>query len=135
MGFCLGAYLAGHSPGLGLLPEEIDVDSECEQDGAQVSNADDTVIQVDWRFANGTVQAGRWLYFQEGAVMQGFKEDDPRVVAKYSANGDVAASVTSYGRGFVGLSGPHPEANRDWCKSLTTMLPSIFFWLPNINYR
>ncbi|KAH7324207.1 hypothetical protein B0I35DRAFT_158096 [Stachybotrys elegans] len=120
MGFCLGAYLAGRSPGLGLLPKGIDTDSECEQEGAQVSDGRDAVIQVDWEFNSGSpysnVQRGRWLYFQEGAMLTGFKGEDPRILARYSSNGDVAASATSFGRGFVGLTGPHPEATKDWFK-------------------
>lgn len=120
MGFCLGAYLAGKSPGLQLLPKGIDVDSECERDGAQVKNEDDDVIQVDWQFnaadGDSKIQRGRWLYFQEGAVITGFKNSDPSIIATYSSNGDVAASVTPFGRGYVGLTGPHPEATKNWCK-------------------
>lgn len=120
MGFCLGAYVAGHSPGLGLLPEHVDVDSECEQDGAQVDDDRDAVLQVDWRFnasaGEGKPQRNRWVYFQEGAVMQGFRSsDEANIIARYSSNGDVAASVTPLGRGWVGLSGVHPEAPAEWC--------------------
>lgn len=116
LGFCLGAYLAGSSPGFGLLPKGADTDSEAGTYGAQVNTTKDTLIQVDWRFTNGKTQHGRWLYFQEGPVIAGLKKEE-NVLARYSSNGDVAASPTPYGRGWVGLCGPHPEATQQWCKS------------------
>jgi glutamine amidotransferase-like uncharacterized protein len=119
MGFCLGAYLAGKRA-LDLLPEGTDVGSEILQDNAQVHDAKDITIQVDWKFnasaGHPTLEKGRWAYFQEGAAMLGFQNPDPFVVARYSTNQDVAASVTPYGKGFVGLVGPHPEAYELWCK-------------------
>lgn len=119
MGFCLGAYLAGKSA-LDLMPSGIDVTSEILQDGAPVDGDEDTTVQVDWLFnaSSGSqkLEKARWVYFQEGATMQGFKDSDPHVVSRYSANQDIAASVTPYGKGFVGLVGPHPEAYELWCK-------------------
>jgi len=121
MGFCLGAYLAGKSA-LNLVPSGIDVGSEIERDNAQADTDKDTTIQVDWNFnastSNSKLEMARWVYFQEGATMLGFKASDPRVIARYSTNKDVAASVTPYGKGFVGLVGPHPEAYELWCKCL-----------------
>ncbi|KAH7142151.1 hypothetical protein EDB81DRAFT_797948 [Dactylonectria macrodidyma] len=119
MGFCLGAYLAGNSPGFGLLPRGADAIDERSQHGAQVSSEKDTVIQVDWTFSSGSTEKNRWVYFQDGAAITGlnktFKsEGHGRVIATYSKNGDVAASVTPYGKGWVGLVGPHPEATSDW---------------------
>jgi glutamine amidotransferase-like uncharacterized protein len=119
MGFCLGAYLAGKSA-LDLMPSGIDVNSEIMQDRAPVDNDEDTTVQVDWKFNASTgsprLEKARWVYFQEGATMLGFTSSDPHVIARYSANQDVAASVTPYGMGFVGLVGPHPEAYELWCK-------------------
>jgi glutamine amidotransferase-like uncharacterized protein len=119
IGFCLGAYLAGKSA-LDIMPDGIDVGSEIKQKDAPVNDKKDTVIQVDWTFDAGTssqkVNKGRWMYFQEGAVMLGFEASDPYVLARYTANNGVAASVTPYGKGFVGLVGPHPEADKTWCK-------------------
>ena len=121
LGFCLGAYLAGHSPGFGLLPKKADTDSEIEQPGSQVTNDDDTVIQVDWTWSAGS-KAGqttkdRWIYFQEGAVIQGLKPSKTAfILGRYSKSGGVAASLNKYGNGWVGLVGPHPEANQKWCE-------------------
>ncbi|KAI4698794.1 hypothetical protein J4E81_005405 [Alternaria sp. BMP 2799] len=117
MGFCLGAYLAGKSV-LDLMPSGIDVGSEILQDKAQVNDDRDTTIQVDWKFNASTgspkLEKARWAYFQEGATMLGFNDSDRGIVARYSANQNVAASVTPYGKGFVGLVGPHPEAYELW---------------------
>jgi glutamine amidotransferase-like uncharacterized protein len=126
MGFCLGAFLAGHTPGYGLLPKSIDTDAENSQKGTQVRRSEkDTIIQVDWTVSAQSDDVGndkeesrkRWVYFQDGAVMKGFaKSNDDRVLGRYSSNGDVAASLTEYGNGWVGLTGPHIEATEDWCK-------------------
>ncbi|KHN94757.1 biotin protein ligase [Metarhizium album ARSEF 1941] len=119
LGFCLGAYLAGHTPGFGLLPRGADTDAESDQRGAQVTGAADSIIQVDWTFATGP-RAGqraprRWVYFQEGAVIKGLREGDTALVlGRYSQGGRVAASLTKYGDGWVGLVGPHPEATLEW---------------------
>lgn len=129
MGFCLGAYLAGHTPGFGLLPRGADTDAENDQEGAQVTTDADAIVQVDWRFATGPqagrTAAGRWLYFQEGAVIRGLRESETAIVlGRYSQGGRVAASLTKYGEGWVGLVGPHPEATLEWCK-LILPLPSM----------
>ncbi|CZT15705.1 uncharacterized protein RCC_01539 [Ramularia collo-cygni] len=118
-GICLGAFFGGPSPGYGLLPEGADAKSEMLQKGAQVTNADDAVIQMDWMWATGP-KAGqaikkRWVYFQDGAVILKFVQGkDAFVLGRYSSNGDVAATLNKFGRGWVGLVGPHPEADQDW---------------------
>lgn len=120
MGFCVGAYLAGYNPGLELLPQGEDVDEESKQPGAQVTNDNDTIINVDWTFSTGdeagTTQKNRWLYFQDGAVIDIAESSTSKVLARYSSNGDIAASLTAYQSGWVGLVGPHPEADQSWCK-------------------
>lgn len=121
LGFCLGAYLAGHDPGFDLLTPDDDADEEVTQPGAQVTDADeDTVIQVDWKFTTGPkkglTEHKRWLYFQDGAVFDLAKRSKAHVLARYSNNGDTAAMLTSFGHGWVGLVGPHPEADESWCK-------------------
>lgn len=119
-GFCLGAYLGGRSPGFDLLPPGSDTDEEIIQPGSQVKNLRDTTVQVNWRFHTGShkgqQQNGRWMYFQDGAVMKLSRSASTIVLGRYSSNNDVAASVTRFGKGWVGLVGPHPEADRSWCQ-------------------
>jgi hypothetical protein len=124
MGICLGAFLAGHSPGLGITPPAVDTDSEISQKGAQVTGEQDTIIQVDWTFQSGPrkgqTMKGRWVYFQDGVMISGLDaevEPDTKILGEYTKSGDVAASVTRYGKGHVALIGLHPEANKTWCKS------------------
>lgn len=116
MGFCLGAYLADDEPGFALMPPGVNVGSEIERDGAQVDDPRDAVVQVDWKFVNGTRIKKRWAYFQEGAVVTGLEDDSPYILGRYSSNNDVAATVTPYGKGTVALTGFHSEADESWCK-------------------
>lgn len=109
LGFCLGAYLAGDDPGLGLFPGR--VRQYITSDGATVHDTDDTVVAVTWRGQS------RHMYFQDGPMFT-VRGDDwdavgATVLARYP-NGEVAAVVTPFGRGRVGLAGPHPEADESW---------------------
>jgi glutamine amidotransferase-like uncharacterized protein len=106
LGFCLGGYLAGETPGFGLLPG--DTDQYISSPGATVSIDRDVVIDVEW---SGTV---RRVFFQDGPW---FDLDPQRgsadVLAVYD-NRLPAAVVAPFGRGRVGVVGPHPEATPDW---------------------
>ncbi|QCQ91631.1 BPL-N domain-containing protein [Rhodococcus sp. SGAir0479] len=106
LGFCLGGYLAGATPGFDLLPG--DTDRYISSKAATVHSARPTVVAVDWRHRR------RHMYFQDGAV---FRVDRYApgldVIATYP-NGEIAALATDYGNGRVAAVGPHPEADRDW---------------------
>lgn len=105
LGFCLGGYLAGSSPGFGLLPG--DTDQYITTELATVHTDRDAVVEVNWR------GWPRQLYFQDGPYFQLEPRTDTTVLATYP-NQAVAASVSSFGRGRVGVVGPHPEADADW---------------------
>ena len=105
LGFCLGGYLAGASPGFGLLPG--DTDQYITTEFATLHTEGDAVVEVNWR------GHPRQLYFQDGPYFQLDPGTDTTVLATYP-NGTVAASVSSFGRGRVGVVGPHPEAKADW---------------------
>lgn len=105
LGFCLGGYLAGATPGFGLLPG--DTDQYISSPGATVHDERDTVVPVTWRGSRRTV------YFQDGALFELDEGADARILATYD-NGTVAALVTGYGNGRVAVTGPHPEATADW---------------------
>lgn len=104
LGFCLGGYLAGATPGFGLLPG--DTDRWIDSPGASVTHDGDAVVRLDWQGRE------RALFFQDGPQ---FLLDDgaARVLARYS-NRAVAAAVMPFGAGRVGVVGPHPEAGPDW---------------------
>lgn len=120
LGFCLGAFLAGRNPGFGLVPEGDYVVEEIYQPGAQVKNMNNAVIEVDWRFTTGpkagTTEDDRWLFFQDGAAFVLTSDSPATVLANYTSNGDVAAIINPYGKGWVANVGPHPEADQSWCK-------------------
>jgi glutamine amidotransferase-like uncharacterized protein len=98
------------------VPKGTDVRSEINNPKSPVQNDKDTVIQVDWTFKNGYTKNNRWLYFQEGAYITEFNASEGQILARYSKSRDIAASVTKYGQGWVGLTGPHPEADQSWCE-------------------
>ncbi|WP_127127911.1 BPL-N domain-containing protein [Georgenia sp. SYP-B2076] len=106
LGFCLGGYLAGQTPGFGLLPG--DTDQYVASRGATLAGDGDALVAVRWRGRT------RELYFQDGPYFvldpAGHGVD---VLAVYD-NGLPAAVVAPYGRGVVGVVGPHPEATPDW---------------------
>lgn len=106
LGFCLGGYLAGASPGFDLLPG--DADRFISSPGAYPRHPDQAVVTVTWGGRR------RPVYFQDGPW---FDLDPARgeadVLATYD-NGLAAAVVAPFGRGGVGVVGPHPEASPDW---------------------
>ncbi|MEV4441877.1 BPL-N domain-containing protein [Streptomyces sp. NPDC049577] len=105
LGFCLGGYLAGFDPGLGMLPG--DTDQYITTPGATVDHEKDTVVDVVWRGQPRTV------FFQDGPHFILDAGADAKVLATYP-NGTVAALVTSFGTGRLGVVGPHPEATDEW---------------------
>ncbi|GAB2631099.1 BPL-N domain-containing protein [Prescottella soli] len=106
LGFCLGGYLAGATPGFDLLPG--DTDQYIVTDRATVDSTRPTLVEVDWR------DDRRSLYFQDGATFHVRRQTpDLDVIATYP-NGEIAALAVPFGTGRVAVVGPHPEADRDW---------------------
>lgn len=105
LGFCLGGYLAGATPGFGLLPG--DTDQYIASPAATVDSEDDTQVEVTWRGRRRT------LFFQDGPYFWVHRDGAATVLATYP-NGTIAALVAGYGKGRVGVVGPHPEATEDW---------------------
>lgn len=106
LGFCLGGYLAGATPGFDLLPG--DTDQYVTSSGADVTGTADTVVGVDWRGRR------RQLFFQDGPLFLLARDaTDVTVLARYPGGG-IAALAAPFGAGRVGVVGPHPEATADW---------------------
>ncbi|MFE0020962.1 BPL-N domain-containing protein [Amycolatopsis sp. NPDC059021] len=105
LGLCFGAYLAGREPGFDLLPG--DTRGYTSTPGASVPDGRDTVVEVGWR------GKPRHMYFQDGPAFVLDKGADATVLATYP-NGTAAVVVAPYGKGRVGVSGPHPEADASW---------------------
>jgi glutamine amidotransferase-like uncharacterized protein len=116
LGFCLGGYLAGETPGFGLLPG--DADRWISSRRASVDHPGDAVVMVTWDGVR------RYIYAQDPPWF----DLDPRrgaadVLATYG-NGLPAAVVAPYGRGTVGVVGPHPEATPDWFSDVGLAVPA-----------
>lgn len=115
LGICLGGYLAGATPGFGLLPG--DADRFITSPGASVHTDRDTIVDVRWR------SRPRRLYFQDGPYFWTHKRaPGVTVLARYT-NGRIAALVAPYGRGRIGVAGPHPEATADWYEEYRLVNP------------
>lgn len=106
LGFCLGGYLAGETPGFGLLPG--DTDQYISSPGATTTIDGDAVIEVLW---DGRA---RRVFFQDGPWFDLDPQRGPAEVLAVYDNRLAAAVVAPFGRGRVGVVGPHPEATPDW---------------------
>ncbi len=114
LGFCLGGYLAGATPGFTLLPG--DTEQYIGTSGAEVRSTRDTVIPVDWQGKR------RRMYFQDGPDFILRSGAKATVLARYT-NDKIAALVAPYGKGRVGVVGPHPEAPESWYRDLRLTNP------------
>lgn len=106
LGFCLGGYLAGETPGFGLLPG--DADRYISSPGACTTTARESVIDVAWG------EGVRSVYFEDGPYFALDPRRGPAEVLATYRNGLPAAVVAPCGDGAVGVCGPHPEATPDW---------------------
>lgn len=106
LGICMGGYLAGTDPGFDLLPGE--AGEWISSSGASWTNEKDTVIQVHWR------NTLRWMYFQDGPYFQLDRGTSGVTVLATYMNNKIAALTAPYGKGRVGVVGPHPEADESW---------------------
>lgn len=115
LGFCLGGYLAGETPGFELLPG--DTDQYITSPGARQLSDDNALIEVQWGGSR------RQLFFQDGPYFAlNPARGEARVIAHYD-NGLPAAVIAPCGRGTVGVVGPHPEATPDWFTDVNLPVP------------
>lgn len=120
LGFCMGGYLAGATPGFHLLPG--DTDEFVGSSGASVKTLADTTVRVNWR---GQL---RTLYFQDGPYfIVHLHATKVTILARYT-NDEVAALVAAYGKGAVGVVGPHPEATDTWYRVHHLPIPANLNW-------
>jgi glutamine amidotransferase-like uncharacterized protein len=105
VGFCMGGYFVDDDPGFGL---GLNADQYITSKGATVTTEKDSIIQVSWR---GNT---RWMFFQDGPYfIPDSNVKDQTILATYT-NDKVAAMIQPYGKGKIGVSGPHPEADASW---------------------
>lgn len=107
LGICAGGYLAGEYaedpehpvPAFGLIPGIVREES---------TDRRPRVEPILWK--NKQV----WLYFQDGPYFDVAKVPGAEIWASYEKTGHTAAAMIPFGKGRVGLLGPHPEAEQDW---------------------
>jgi hypothetical protein len=115
LGLCLGGYLAGNTPGFGLLPG--DARRYIGTKTAEISHSRDTVVRIDWADRSEPV------FFQDGPAFD-IDESSATVLARY-LDGSVAAAVARFGQGAVAVCGPHPEATPDWFDDIKPAHPFV----------
>jgi glutamine amidotransferase-like uncharacterized protein len=118
LGFCLGGYLAGMTPGFGLLPG--DTGRYISSRGATIDTTRKTIAKVSWRGQE------RDMFFQDGPVFRLTSSAPATILATYD-NGEIAAVVTAFGSGGVAVVGPHPEADQSWYTNGLTNPDGISF--------
>jgi glutamine amidotransferase-like uncharacterized protein len=106
LGFCLGGYLAGETPGFGLLPG--DADRFISSPGARPDHAGDSLLTLTWGGRR------REVFFEDGPWFDLDPARGPAAVLARYDNGLPAAVVAPFAAGTVGVVGPHPEATADW---------------------
>jgi hypothetical protein len=118
LGSCTGGYLAAVNPwagpdiGFALLPGN--AGEYIASPGADIKTTKDTIVDVIWKDVWG--DAPHPIYLQDGTFFEKANAAAPGVLvlATYAANGEIAALVAPYGKGKVGVEGPHAEAPLDW---------------------
>ncbi|MGW0176141.1 BPL-N domain-containing protein [Rhodococcus sp. NPDC003322] len=105
LGFCVGGYLAGATPGYNLLPG--DTSQYSAKRGATVWDTKPARSTIVWRGTEYTT------YFQDPPAFELNAGHGATILGTYKG-GEVAALATDYGKGRVGVVGPHIEADKSW---------------------
>ncbi|MFD1813794.1 BPL-N domain-containing protein [Rhodococcus gannanensis] len=105
LGFCVGGYLAGATPGYNLLPG--DTYQYSATPGASVPDTRAARSPLLWRGLTAE------LYFQDPPAFDLVPDHRATVLATY-VGGQIAALAVDFGRGRVGVTGPHAEADNSW---------------------
>ena len=106
LGMCMGAYLAGSDPGMGLLAPG-DTGEYDQTRGASVTTAAQAVIPV---LSGKTVS---YEYAQDPPFIIPSGVRGEKVLSRFT-NHLADSLVRPYRRGAVGVVGTHPEADRTW---------------------
>jgi len=102
VGFCAGAFITTQEigttgiPGFGIFPGS-----------TAPLGANTGMVSVKWQ------GKGREIYFEGGPYIYNV-DSNVEVMALYSDGVTIAAARTTYGKGRVYISGPHPEAPAWW---------------------
>lgn len=110
LGICAGAYLAGQyaDQGAGIRAFGLVEITEIEQELANDNQAQwiSILLPPDHRPTQ--------VYYQAGPHFGHQVPSTGKVTAVYAASKQIAARISSFGKGKVALIGPHYEADMDW---------------------
>jgi glutamine amidotransferase-like uncharacterized protein len=117
LGSCTGGYMAGTNPwagtGIGYDLIQSGTAEFIASPKANPTTPNDTLVSVVWPDVWG--QTVTPMYFQDGPYfLVDAGASQVQVLATYQSNQEVAALVATYGKGKVGVEGPHAEAPADW---------------------
>ena len=107
LGICMGSYFAGKQF-FDILGEHTGYAQYIKRPNSTINKTGATTLKIKWKDDNIEI------YFHDGAAF--FPTDDnfkAKIYALYP-NGDIGAMIQSYGKGKVGVIGPHPEAQKWW---------------------
>lgn len=110
LGICAGGYLAGQyaDQTAGVRAFGLVELAEVAQELPQTNQAQSIAIVLP-----GATQP-RQVYYQAGPHFGRHIPANGQVLAYYAASHQIAARISVYGRGKVGLIGPHYEADASW---------------------
>lgn len=108
LGVCMGAYFTG-SHYFNLLDSKIKYTQYIKRPNSTVNKTTPSIVKVDW------LGEEKEIYFHDGVAFS-FKKEPLNTVKIYATykNGDIAAMIQPYGKGKIGVIGPHPEAQKWW---------------------
>jgi hypothetical protein len=107
LGICMGGYFAGHHY-FDILTN-IEAVQYIKRKGASTKKSTPDVIDLKWNNKDCP------MYFFDGAafIPRNCEYIPAKIISRYQ-NGDAAALIQPFGRGMVGVIGPHPEAQKWW---------------------
>jgi glutamine amidotransferase-like uncharacterized protein len=109
LGICMGAYFADKRY-FDILSKSTRAVQYAKRTGSTIKHEKHAIVTLDWEHEEKNI------YFHDGTAFVPslfHSKINGDVVAKYK-NGDAAALIQTYGKGKVGVIGPHPEAQKWW---------------------
>jgi glutamine amidotransferase-like uncharacterized protein len=108
LGICMGSYFA-EKYYFELLHENIGCSQYIKRPNSTVNKTTATTVKIKWK------DDTKEIYFHDGSSFYFIDGNPiPSVIYATYKNGDIAALIQPYGKGKIGLIGPHPEAQKWW---------------------
>jgi glutamine amidotransferase-like uncharacterized protein len=115
LGICMGSYFAGQHY-FDILDPRLNYTQYVRRPNSTIHKTTPNIVELKW------LNKQTKMYFHDGASFFPKNKKDTldgiKIYGTYK-NKDIAALIYNYGKGKVGLIGPHPEASKWWfyCQS------------------